>query len=366
VSEAAISVRGLRKAYGGQEAVRGIDFEVGIGEVFGFLGPNGAGKTTTIEILEGYRERSGGEVTVLGTDPAEPTRAWRERVGLVLQECELDPLMDGQGPRLSRADVESLLRALIDEKLLARSSHGIRFRQPGVLEYLIAAEGVRKMSESGKVGSLEHLTSKVAEASPTSSAAVRSSVEEIVRTRHSDSQQMTTEHYATSAVYTGSRLSTLRFQLSAGGRTSPLDLDSIYGSLRSLPPADAWDAFFVVVAVANQQPASRIINTFIVAWDANNRRVDRWKLLYKVRERELLYRNEVVTRILQSDQPRDWETFLGSLAQELDPQPIMANVSHAADRPIHELIGRGSEWRQVRGLLDLLLEGGSYISGRVW
>jgi ABC-2 type transport system ATP-binding protein len=93
VGEAAISVRGLRKSYGPLEAVRGIDFEVAAGEVFGFLGPNGAGKTTTIEILEGYREASGGEVSVLGADPARPTRAWRERVGLVLQECELDPLL---------------------------------------------------------------------------------------------------------------------------------------------------------------------------------------------------------------------------------------------------------------------------------
>jgi ABC-2 type transport system ATP-binding protein len=92
VAEAAISVRGLRKSYGENEAVAGVDFEVAPGEVFGFLGPNGAGKTTTIEILEGYRERSGGEVSVLGVDPAAPTRAWRQRVGLVLQECELDPL----------------------------------------------------------------------------------------------------------------------------------------------------------------------------------------------------------------------------------------------------------------------------------
>ncbi len=92
VSEVAISVSGLRKSYGEHEAVGGIDFEVGRGEVFGFLGPNGAGKTTTIEILEGYRERSGGEVAVLGVDPEHPTRAWRNRVGLVLQECELDPL----------------------------------------------------------------------------------------------------------------------------------------------------------------------------------------------------------------------------------------------------------------------------------
>jgi ABC-2 type transport system ATP-binding protein len=93
MSGSAISVRGLRKSYGEHEAVRGIDFEVAAGEVFGFLGPNGAGKTTTIEILEGYRERSDGEVSVLGVDPGRPTRAWRNRVGLVLQECELDPLM---------------------------------------------------------------------------------------------------------------------------------------------------------------------------------------------------------------------------------------------------------------------------------
>jgi ABC-2 type transport system ATP-binding protein len=91
-SDSAISVSGLRKSYGEQEAVRGIDFEVAPGEVFGFLGPNGAGKTTTIEILEGYRERSGGEVSVFGVDPGKPNRAWRNRVGLVLQECELDPL----------------------------------------------------------------------------------------------------------------------------------------------------------------------------------------------------------------------------------------------------------------------------------
>ncbi len=93
MSEAAISVRGLRKRYGDREVVRGIDLEVSLGEVFGFLGPNGAGKTTTVEILEGYRSRDAGEVSVLGVDPAHPTRAWRNRIGLVLQECELNALL---------------------------------------------------------------------------------------------------------------------------------------------------------------------------------------------------------------------------------------------------------------------------------
>jgi ABC-2 type transport system ATP-binding protein len=89
----AITVRSLRKSYGETEVLRGVDFEVHANEVFGFLGRNGAGKTTTIEILEGYRERSSGEVSVLGVDPGRPTRAWRERIGLVLQQCELNPLL---------------------------------------------------------------------------------------------------------------------------------------------------------------------------------------------------------------------------------------------------------------------------------
>jgi ABC-2 type transport system ATP-binding protein len=87
----AISVRGLRKSYDGVEAVRGIDFEVAAGEVFGLLGPNGAGKTTTVEVLEGYRKRDAGEVTVLGFDPGRAERPFRERIGVVLQQSELWP-----------------------------------------------------------------------------------------------------------------------------------------------------------------------------------------------------------------------------------------------------------------------------------
>jgi ABC-2 type transport system ATP-binding protein len=81
----AILVRDLRKAYGAAEAVRGVDFEVARGEVFGLLGPNGAGKTTTVEILEGYRQRTSGIVSVLGLDPGERSRQLREQVGIVLQ-----------------------------------------------------------------------------------------------------------------------------------------------------------------------------------------------------------------------------------------------------------------------------------------
>jgi ABC-2 type transport system ATP-binding protein len=85
----AILVEDLRKSYDGHDAVRGITFRIEEGEVFGLLGPNGAGKTTTVEILEGYRERDGGRVDVLGFDPARAEKEYRERIGVVLQQSQL-------------------------------------------------------------------------------------------------------------------------------------------------------------------------------------------------------------------------------------------------------------------------------------
>jgi ABC-2 type transport system ATP-binding protein len=89
----AIEVRGLRKTYGSLEAVAGIDLRVERGEVFALLGPNGAGKTTAAEILEGHRQRSGGEVSVLGYDPGKGETAFKQRIGIVLQETGVEPYL---------------------------------------------------------------------------------------------------------------------------------------------------------------------------------------------------------------------------------------------------------------------------------
>ncbi|MBV1850055.1 ABC transporter ATP-binding protein [Catellatospora tritici] len=96
----AIRLRGLRKSYGGREAVAGLDLTVTSGEVFALLGPNGAGKTTTVEILEGYRRRDGGEVSVLGEDPGTAGRGWRARLGIVAQSAnDLGDLTVGEAVR---------------------------------------------------------------------------------------------------------------------------------------------------------------------------------------------------------------------------------------------------------------------------
>jgi ABC-2 type transport system ATP-binding protein len=86
---AAVTVTDLRKSYDGVEAVRDVSFEIEAGEVFGLLGPNGAGKTTTVEILEGYRQRDAGTVSILGVDPEQADGSWRERIGIVLQSSAM-------------------------------------------------------------------------------------------------------------------------------------------------------------------------------------------------------------------------------------------------------------------------------------
>jgi ABC-2 type transport system ATP-binding protein len=124
----AIEVHDLRKRYGAYEAVRGIDITVRRGEVFGLLGPNGAGKTTTVEILEGYRARSGGEIAVLGHDPGLRSRELRQRIGIVLQSSGIyshitprEALRHWAGFYPRPRDIEEVLKLVgLEEKADAR------------------------------------------------------------------------------------------------------------------------------------------------------------------------------------------------------------------------------------------------------
>ncbi len=138
-SGAAVRVRGLHKHYARRRAVDGVDLTVRPGEVFALLGPNGAGKTTTVEVLEGYRERTAGEVSVLGHDPARPTREWRARIGVVAQSThdlaeltvtELVRHFSGFYPRGRRAEeVIEQVGLTDDARTRARALSGGRRRR---------------------------------------------------------------------------------------------------------------------------------------------------------------------------------------------------------------------------------------------
>ena len=121
----AITVSDLRKSYGHVEAVRGVSFEIEQGEVFGLLGPNGAGKTTTVEVLEGYRKRDGGSVSVLGVDPQHAGGDWRERIGIVLQSSAMYPNLT------------------VDEHVSVFAGYYSRPRDPGEVIALVGLEEKR-------------------------------------------------------------------------------------------------------------------------------------------------------------------------------------------------------------------------------
>lgn len=131
-NQLAIEVKGVVKSYSGQIAVDGIDLEVRTGEIFALLGPNGAGKTTTVEILEGYRSRDGGSVSVLGVDPANTdTRAWRNRIGIVLQSTKdaadltvEEVISHFAGYYANPKDVDQVITAVgLNEKRKAKGEH---------------------------------------------------------------------------------------------------------------------------------------------------------------------------------------------------------------------------------------------------
>ena len=138
-ADIAVKVTGLHKHYGDRHAVDGIDLTVRVGQVFALLGPNGAGKTTTVEVLEGYRRRSAGEVSVLGHDPGHPTREWRSRIGIVAQSTsDLSELtvsevvrhFAGFYPRARRAEeVIEQVGLSEDAKTRARALSGGRRRR---------------------------------------------------------------------------------------------------------------------------------------------------------------------------------------------------------------------------------------------
>ncbi len=118
----AIQAEALTKSYGDVHAVRGVDLEVKVGECFAMLGPNGAGKTTCTEIFEGYRSRTSGTVEVLGEDPATGSRAWKARLGIVLQTSRDLTDLTGQGSR------RTLLRLLPESSRPRRGHRGRRAR----------------------------------------------------------------------------------------------------------------------------------------------------------------------------------------------------------------------------------------------
>jgi ABC-2 type transport system ATP-binding protein len=226
-----ISVRGLRKTYGTRQAVDGIDLQIERGEVFALLGPNGAGKTTTVEILEGFRRRDGGAASVLGVDPDKADRAWRNRIGIVLQSSTGLDLITPREALRSTAKVYSHPRD-VDEVLEAT---GLADKADDRIAKLSGGQRRRLDVALGIVGSPELLFLD----EPTTGfdpQARRDFWELISSLAHSGTTILLTTHYLDEAEHLADRVGVI-----AAGRMLALDTPANLGGRSSSEAVVAWE-----------------------------------------------------------------------------------------------------------------------------
>jgi hypothetical protein len=154
----------------------------------------------------------------------------------------------------------------------------------------------------------------------------------------------------------------LRVGSGDGQRAAPGDIEAIYKTVDRMEPDKAFDAFFVIAAKPNEQAKSGILKVFVAAWQLNEGRPDRWKMLEKLADRELASRPEALAAIRQSRDPREWEVFLGRLHERQDRQQVARKLA-----PSFKLVApRGDPaWRQAKGLIELAERGGRFTPGTV-
>ena len=212
----AITVRGLRTTYAGKAAVDSLDLDIGAGECFALLGPNGAGKTTTVEILEGFRARDAGEVSVLGVDPGSAGLAWRDRVGIVLQSS-------------------TGLDLLTPREVLRSTAKA--YRRPRDIDEVIDATGLTEKADD-RVGRLSGGQRRRLDVATTGfDPQARRDFWSLISSLSSDGTTvLLTTHYLDEAEHLADRVGVI-----AGGRLLALDTPSALGGRSEHEAVVSWD-----------------------------------------------------------------------------------------------------------------------------
>lgn len=260
-----------------------------------------------------------------------------------------------------RGNEQEVLDLLVVEQLLRRDGTGaVRFRYPAFIEYLVALTAVR----SPRLDLLKEVTKNVATAPEISSAEVRRNVRSLARSMPPKVARLVETVYTTLPTYVTANLTRFRSDLGVGRVTTPEDLEAIHRSIRVMSPADAWNAFFVVIAKPNRQLADRLVHAFGHAWDKNARRPDRWRLLEKIGDRGVLTDDEVVKRIADSRSPREWEVFLALLSTYPERRTVAHRLRTYGNRDLLAVFRQsGLSWDQVTGLFTLALNDQDYVEG---
>jgi hypothetical protein len=271
----------------------------------------------------------------------------------------------------SQGNTDDILLALVSERIVVRAetSGAIEYQMSHsrFVEYLIAHRAIEVLRTSKTFSVLNSIMSIVDNAPAISVFRIYDNIRFIAAAEVPGVLPLVEEYYATSHDYMRENLLRLRGDIARGRQTFSHDLGLIVGGFSKADTKILWDAFFVLVAKANNQPDYVLVEAFERAWNAVQDHHSRWRLIPKMADRGALLKESVIKAVLQSEEPKEWEVLLGFCLTEKYKQEA-ANVLNDFSRALNgDLLGerRGPEWQQARGLLGILLSGAKYTEGEV-
>ncbi len=279
---------------------------------------------------------------------------------LLLEIVEALPCFKGSG--------EQVLVAMTSEQLLSRDGGGLhfRFRHTQFLEYLLAYHIVTSIGEGGGLTELEAIVASLASSGVASAFRVHDVVRHLCDRRYPEVKELIENYYAQCEQYVVANLQRLRSHLANNDQTPQRDLTMVLQALGPASADSALDAFFVIAAQNNRQPPARILESFCIAWEKSQGHPDRWRLVGKLADRNLLASDDVLVRLFETGTQKEWEVYLGA-ALETDQTGEIRELWEQAsgDTLVAGLRARmrSPGWEQVQYLLTTFRSGDPFVIG---
>ena len=268
---------------------------------------------------------------------------------------------------LLETEADEVVRVLVSEQILAREADDerqLRFRHTRFVEYLVAHHIAQGLGRGGDTTAfLTDRLERVFAARLLSPYKVYDLLKHICDRDYPQHLVTVTNFFAGSSDYMTLTMSRLRADVAYGTPIGASDLELVVRSTRALDPSVAREGFFVLAAKPNQQPAARVIEAFVNAWEASEGRSDRWRLLQKLGDLGLSLDEAVFKCVLDtSEDPREWEVFLGLLL-ERNQDELFVEMLADAGASVEHLLPTGEMWAQARHLLAVAISGEPYVLG---
>jgi len=266
------------------------------------------------------------------------------------------------------SNAEQVLLLLESEQILVKmSDQNYRIRHTQILEYLTSYAIIRNIDRKGSVNEFDNMITAVINSDIASIFSVHEYIRHVTYKQFPHLSKTIDEYYSKSNVYMSQMTITLRSMLAAGTTISKEDITLVLKNTDTTNPETTWDSFFILAAKNNHQSDEKVLQAFKIAWISNSERTDRWKLIDKLSERNLLLSDVVLHSVLESNSWKEWQVYLGCIVNNVPNQQFIDFISEIGKESIFECLNEteGEEWRYVAKLMTILLEGKTFVPGEM-